>query len=60
MGRTSSTSRRTSTVIEVATQNNAAPDRFVLEDEMNDPNLDELDTYTIEAATTFYEFGNPA
>ena len=59
MGRASSTFRRATTEIEVATQNDANLDRFVLKEEMNDPNLDELDTWTIETATTLYEFGNP-
>ena len=49
----------TETVVEVVLQNDTATDRVVLADEINNPNLDENDTYTIEAGTTLYEFGNP-
>lgn len=46
-------------VFEVALQNQNNPDRVFLADELNDPLLSELDTYTIEDGTTLYELGNP-
>lgn len=53
-------SGESTTAVEVVVQNQTETGRFVLADETNDPDLSELDTWTLEADTTLYEFGSPA
>ncbi len=53
-------SAETATVQEAVIQNQSDVDRFVLADETNNPDLSQIDTYTIEAGTTIYEFGHVA
>jgi len=52
-------SANTENIVEAVLQNQNNTSRVVLADETNDPNLDEIDTYTLEANTVLYEFGNP-
>ena len=47
------------TITHLAIQDQTNTDRFLLSDETNNPDIGELDTYTIDANTTLYEFGNP-
>lgn len=53
-------SAETATIQETVLQNQTNIDRFVLADETNNPDLSQIDTYTIEAGTTIYEFGHVA
>lgn len=48
------------TIVELAIQNQTNTDQFVLSDETNDPDIGALDTYTLEAGEVLYELGNPA
>ena len=47
------------TITHLALQDQTNTDRFLLSDETNNPDIGDLDTYTIEAGTELYEFGNP-
>lgn len=47
------------TISHLGTQDQTNTDRFVLSDETNDPDIGNLDTYTIPAGTVLYEFGHP-
>ena len=47
------------TITHLALQDQTNVDRFLLSDETNNPDIGDLDTYTIDAGTELYEFGNP-
>jgi len=52
-------SSSSATAVEVVIQNQNNTNRFVLADETNDPDLSNLDTWTLSSGTTLYELGNP-
>lgn len=47
------------TITHVVLQDQTNTGRFVLSDETNDPDIGDLDEYTVDANTVLYEFGNP-
>lgn len=53
-GTTSST-----TITHLVLQDQTNTDRFILVDETNDPDIGNLDDYTISSGTVLYEDGNP-
>jgi hypothetical protein len=54
-----STTTTSTTITHVVLQDQTNTGRFVLTDETNDPDIGNIDTYTVSSGTVLYELGSP-
>jgi hypothetical protein len=54
-----STTTTSTTITHVVLQDQTNTGRFVLTDETNDPDIGDIDTYTVSSGTVLYELGSP-